>query len=153
MLSAKFIGLWMALAATIALWGCNQSPLPSSSPQEEPQPSRPVTASNEQYQVTLHIKEPPLTIGEEKLILTVEDIKHQEPVTKRPEFNAVMTMSDHTMEAPLEVTQLPVPGEYELKPVFTMPGDWTIQVKPAQSDSSIDLTLDVQDAEGEGGAE
>lgn len=153
MVLRQFIGLLIVFALTIGLIGCSQTPSPSISPTEEQKPSKPVTASKEQYQVTLSVKEPPLTIGEEKLTVTVEDIKVHEPVTELPEFKAVMVMPDHTMEAPLEVTQLPVPGEYELKPVFTMAGKWTIEVKPVQSDVTVSISLDVQDAEGEKGAE
>lgn len=126
----------LIFAPVLVLSGCQQ--------QEKAPAQGHIETTVGQFRISVHIPNPPLKARKETYTLTVEETGMNQPVTTNSLAATVtMTMPDHAMEAPSTVKKLSEPGHFEITTEFTMPGEWTLEVKPVPSAEPISLKLAV----------
>jgi hypothetical protein len=127
----------LILASVMVLFGCQR-------PDTQP-PQGHIETTARQYRISVHVPNPPLKTRKETYTLTVEDTgTNQSVTTDSLAAKVTMTMPDHAMEAPSTVKKLSEPGHFEITTEFTMPGEWTLEVKPVPSAEPIPLKLAVE---------
>jgi hypothetical protein len=133
-------GLALLSASGLFLAACQQEPNPAPEPSGN---AGHFETKTDKFQVSVDVNEPPLETQAETYTVKVQDMVGQP--AESAQFEVIMPMEGGpAMKAPTQVEKLADPGTYQLQSEFTMPGKWTLEVKPTASSEVVPVPLEVQ---------